>query len=187
MTNARQLQRPATYQDVLDAPQHLVAEILNGELVLSPRPAYLHSRATTRLSRRLGPFDEPDEGEPSWVILVEPEIHLGGTVVVPDLAGWRRERMPEVIDAHFTELVPDWLCEVASPSTRRADRMIKMPLYREHGAEWVWLVDPRDELIEVFKSDGPSWRLEAQAVGAGAVRLPPFEAIEIDPADLFAR
>ncbi|MFO0745623.1 MAG: Uma2 family endonuclease [Myxococcota bacterium] len=215
MTRARTKQ-PATYQDVLDAPEHMVAEILNGELHLSPRPASPHARASSRLGHYLGPFDDPEDDEPGgWIILDEPELHLAAHVLVPDLGGWRRERMPEMPRAPFFTLAPDWVCEVASPSTQSPrdpacpgpaeaallaaqaqggtegrprpciDRMLKMPIYREAGVEWLWLVDPEAHLIEVFRGDGRGWTLAAQAAGAGLVRLPPFEAIELDPGRWF--
>ena len=188
MTLARS-QKPATYQDVIDAPPHMVAEILGGELHLSPRPASRHARASMRMGRDLGPFDEDPGGDDpgGWLLLFEPELHLGPDVVVPDLAGWRRERMPEMPDTPAFTLAPDWVCEVASPSTRRADRLLKLPIYRAAGVAWVWIVDPITEVVDVFQGDGPRWIAAATAVGAGVVRLPPFDALELDPGRWFAR
>ena len=188
MTLAHKLQ-PATYQDILDAPPNKVAELLSGELHVSPRPAVRHSRASSRLGSSLGPFDgglgPNDPG--GWVILDEPELHLGRDVLVPDLGGWRRERMPEIPDSNAVTLAPDWVCEVASPSTQRADRLLKMPIYRTAGVPWVWIVDPITELVEVFEGDGERWVMAASAVGAGLVRLPPFDALELDPGRWFER
>lgn len=188
MTLARKPQ-PATYQDILDAPPNKVAELLSGELHLSPRPASRHGRATSRLGAALDPFDDglgPDDPG-GWVILDEPELHLGPDVLVPDLAGWRRERMPELPDTPAFTLAPDWVCEVASPSTQRADRLLKMPIYLRAGVPWLWIVDPLTELVEVYQGDGARWVVAATAVGAGAVRLPPFDALELDPGRWFAR
>lgn len=181
--------RPATYQDVIDAPEHLVAEILGGELVLSPRPSSRHARATSRLGVALGPFDgRPSGDDPGgWVILDEPELHLERHVLVPDLAGWRRERMPQLPEVVGFTLAPDWVCEVASPSTLRLDRLRKLPIYRAVGVPWVWLIDPASELVEVFAAEGERWVLAGTAVGAGAARLPPFEALELDLGRLFER
>jgi Uma2 family endonuclease len=187
MTLARG-KHPATYQDVLDAPEHVVAEILNGELFLSPRPSLRHARAASRLAMRLAPFDDPGPQDPGgWLILLEPELHFEAQVLVPDLAGWRRARMPELPDLPWSELAPDWVCEVASPSTQRTDRMLKMPVYRQAGVEWVWLVDPGSELVEVFHGQGDKWVLESHVAGAGAIRLPPFDAVELDPGAWFPR
>lgn len=188
MTLARKPQ-PATYQDILDAPPNKVAELLSGELHLSPRPAVRHSRASSRIGSALDPFDDglgPDDPG-GWVILDEPELHLDRDVLVPDLAGWRRERMPEIPDSSSIELAPDWVCEVASPSTQRADRLLKMPIYLRAGVPWLWIVDPLTELVEVYQGDGARWVVAATAVGAGAVRLPPFDALELDPGRWFAR
>lgn len=183
MTSAKQLP-PATYQDVIDAPPNKVAEILAGELHLSPRPASRHSRAHSRIGMDIEPFDRDPIG---WVILYEPELHLGRDVLVPDLAGWRRARMPEIPDTVGFTLAPDWVCEVASPSTRRIDRLLKLPIYRREDVPWVWLVDPVAESVEVLNGLDTRWVIEATAIGAGAVRLPPFEAIELDPGRWFAR
>lgn len=181
--------RPGTYQDILDAPENLVAELLSGELHLSPRPANRHSRASSRIGIGLGPFDnDPGGDDPGgWVILEKPELHLGADVLVPDLAGWRRERMPEIPDRVGFTLAPDWVCEVASPSTRRLDRMLKLPIYRAAQVEWVWLVDPVTETVEVYQGEGPRWIVAATAVGPGPVNLPPFEAVTLDPGRWFAR
>jgi hypothetical protein len=110
--------RPATYQDVLDAPPHMVAEIANGRLHLHPRPALRHSRATFRMAGRLDDLFEGGGGPGGWHFAIEPELHLGPDVLVPDLAGWRRERMPVFPDAPWTDLAPDWVCEILSPGTR---------------------------------------------------------------------
>ena len=177
----------ATYEDVLAAPEHMVAEILNGELVLSPRPTYRHARASTRFAIALGPFDrDPSDDDPGgWQILVEPELHFAAQsrqVVVPDLAGWRRERMPEVPDVPWLDLAPDWVCEVASPSTQRHDRIVKSAIYLEAQVRWMWLVTPATATIEVLEAapDFARWTLVTSAVGPEARRLPPFEAVELD-------
>ncbi len=177
----------ATYDDVLAAPEHMVAEILNGELVLSPRPASRHARASTRFVSALDPFDrEPGADDPGgWHILIEPEIHFAHQsrqVVVPDLAGWRRERMPEVPDVPWLDLAPDWVCEVASPSTQRHDRIIKSAIYLEAHVRWMWLVTPATATIEVLEAapDFARWTLVTSAVGPEARRLQPFDAIELD-------
>ena len=114
--------RRATYQDVLDAPAHLVAEIINGTLHTHPRPASRHARASSVLDRKIGvPFDNDPDGPGGWWIIFEPELHFDEEIVVPDLAGWRRERMPEYPDTAYFTLAPDWVCEVLSASTRKVD------------------------------------------------------------------
>ena len=129
-STTEQPMKRATYEDVLNAPENKVAEILDGELFLSPRPAPRHAAAASSLGGRVGgPFDGGIGGPGGWWILDEPELHFGEHVLVPDLAGWRRERMPAIPDVAFFTLAPDWVCEVLSPSTARIDRGEKLPIY----------------------------------------------------------
>ncbi|HVV50643.1 MAG TPA: Uma2 family endonuclease [Polyangia bacterium] len=138
------VKRPATYEDLLQVPESLVAEIVDGDLVTSPRPSARHALATSALSAEIGgAFGRGGRGGPGgWIILYEPELHVVGQVLVPDLAGWRHARMPEVPDVAFLDLAPDWLCEVLSPSTAALDRTRKMHHYARAGVKHVWLLDP---------------------------------------------
>ena len=118
----------ATYQDVLDAPAHRVAEIVEGTLHTHPRPAMPHALASSQLGAELGgAFGRSRGGRGGWWIIDEPELHLGEDILVPDLAGWRRERMPVYPDTAYVTLAPDWVCEVLSASTRRLDLHGKRP------------------------------------------------------------
>lgn len=176
----------ATYQDVLDAPDHLVAEIINGELRLSPRPGAPHTVAASSLGYLLGPpFHIGSNGPGGWVILDEPELHLGENVVVPDLAGWRAERMPVVPDVYFT-LAPDWVCEALSPSTRVNDRVEKLPIYAAAGVSHVWLIDAAKRSLEVFRLRDGTYFIAAMYQGNEKVRAEPFDAIELDLGVLWA-
>jgi len=178
----------ATYEDLVAAPAHLVAEIINGELVTSPRPASLHARAASNLGGELyNPFDRGRGGPGGWIILDEPELHLHESVLVPDLAGWRRERMPELPEGAAFELAPDWLCEVLSPSTAAIDRADKIPIYLREGVSFVWLVDPSTQTLEAFGREGTSYRLLGAWRGTARVRAQPFDAIELDLSALWAR
>lgn len=180
--------RQATYDDLLAVPEHLVAEILNGELVTHPRPAALHARAASRLTMKIGsPFDAADGGPGGWVILDEPELHLHGDVVVPDLAGWRRERMPEIPRTAAFELAPDWVCEVLSPSTESSDRADKMPIYARERVPHLWFVDPLTRTLEVFRLDGETFRAIHAWRDDAVVRAEPFDAIELPLASLWAK
>ncbi len=148
---APSIRRPATYQDVLDAPAHMVAELIEGALHLHPRPASPHARASSALGVRIGgPFDSGPDGPGGWWILDAPELHLGSDVLVPDLAGWRRTRMPTYPTVPWFELAPDWVCEVLSPSTRRIDLTDKRRLYAVAGIAVLWLIDPVDRTLEAF-------------------------------------
>ncbi|WP_437979008.1 Uma2 family endonuclease [Sorangium sp. So ce295] len=174
-------------------PDEMVAEILDGELHAFPRPARPHTRAASRLGRRLGPFDD-DPGEPGgWVILNEPELHLGPRPdkIVPDLAGWRRERMPDALGpedapAHYN-VAPDWVCEVISPRTERVDRGKKMRIYRREGVRHAWLLNPVAQTLEVYRLDDGRWSLLDTYEGEEVVRPEPFEVVELPLAALWAR
>lgn len=170
--------RPATYQDVLDAPPNMVAEILRGALHLHPRPAFPHARAASTLGIEIGgPFDRGRGGPGGWQILDEPELHLGQDVLVPDLAGWRRERMPVIEPIPWTDLAPDWVCEVLSPGTRRLDVTDKRAAYAAAGVPWLWFVDPIAQTLEAFALREGAWTLIAALACAGEARVPPFDAV----------
>jgi len=169
----------ATYEDVLNAPEHKVAEILDGELVLSPRPASPHAIAALRLGRILGPFDDDPGGPGGWWILGEPELHFDEQVLVPDLAGWRRERMPAMRNMPFFSLPPDWVCEVLSPSTERIDRTRKLRIYAEAGVAHAWLIKPTDRTLEVLRLRDGAWTIVA-VLDTAVVRAEPFDAVQLE-------
>lgn len=180
--------KAATYDDLQALPPHVLGEILDGELVVSPRPASLHARAASRLGVEIGgPVDRGRGGPGGWIILDKPELHIVGQVMVPDLAGWRRERMPEMPDVPFFELSPDWVCEVLSPATATIDRSRKMRHYADAGVRHQWLIDPRPRTIEVYRLDGVSWRVVDTYAGEAPVRAEPFDAVELDLASLWSR
>jgi Uma2 family endonuclease len=178
--------RPATYQDVLDAPEHMVAELIDGALHLQPRPATRHARASSTLGVEIGgPFDRSRGGPGGWWILDEPELHLGANVLVPDLAGWRRERMPEFLDAPWIDLAPDWVCEVLSPGTRRLDLTDKRRLYGAAGVAHLWFVDPLARTLEAFALRDGAWTLIAALAEDAEVRVLPFDAVAFPLAALW--
>jgi Uma2 family endonuclease len=182
------VRRPASYEDILALPHHVVGEILDGELHVSPRPAVPHAIAAAALSDELGPPFRRGRGGPGgWLILFEPELHLGQDIVVPDFAGWRRERMPEAPEAAFFTLAPDWACEVLSPSTARLDRGPKLACYARERVAHYWIVDPIAKLLEVLRLDGATYRIVMTAGGDDKMRAEPFDAIELDLAILWAR
>ena len=169
---------PATYQDVLDAPPHMVAELVNGALHLQPRPAARHGLASSRLGAKLGnSYDLGDGGPGGWWIVDEPELHLGEDVIVPDLAGWRRETMPVFPDTVAIGLTPDWVCEVLSPGTRQFDLTDKRALYGQREVSHLWFVDPGARTLEAFANADGAWTLIAALKDAEPVSVPPFDAI----------
>ncbi len=171
----------ATYEDVLNAPENKVAEILDGELFLSPRPALPHAASASRLGFDLGgPFDRGRGGPGGWWILYEPELHLGEDVLVPDIAGWRRERMPSIPQVPYFTMAPDWVCEVLSPSTERIDRAKKLRIYAAAGVAHAWLLDPLQRTLEVLRLHEGTWTIVSVLAGSEMVRAEPFAAVELD-------
>lgn len=178
--------KPATYADLEALPENVVGELIAGELYVSPRPASRHALVSSVLGARLvGSFHLGDGDLGGWVILYEPELHFEEDALVPDLAGWRRERMPVLPDAAAFELAPDWVCEVLSPSTSSLDRKIKLPVYAREGVRHVWLVDPKTRTLEVLRLDGKSYTLLGQHEAGARVRAEPFEALELELALLW--
>jgi Uma2 family endonuclease len=178
--------KPASYADLEALPDNLVGEIIAGTLYASPRPAMPHTLASSRLGSELGgPFDRGRGGPGGWFILDEPELHFGEDVLVPDVAGWRRERMPHAPRTAACTLAPDWVCEVLSPSTMSLDRAAKLPVYARERVRHVWLMDPVARTLEVFRLDGEHYTLLATHAGPARVRAEPFEAIELELAFLW--
>lgn len=183
---AARLREHATYDDLLQVPDNMVAELIEGELYASPRPAGPHTVSASALGGFLmSPFQFGRGGPGGWWILDEPELHFGRNVLVPDLGGWRRERMPDIPQNHVFSVVPDWICEVISPSSGRLDRMKKMPIYAREGVAYAWIVDPLQQTLEVFRNEENDWRWPATYGENAVVRIPPFEEIEIDLALLW--
>jgi Uma2 family endonuclease len=174
---------PATYEDLRAVPDTMVAEIIDGELIATPRPASPHARAASVLAVDLGgPFDRPPgdpEGLGGWWLLFEPELHLGPDVLVPDHAGWRRERLPVIRDVPAFTLAPDWVCEVISPSTAPIDRGRKMRIYARERVPHLWIVDPIVRTLEVYRLEDGRWIVAGAYGGDETVRAEPFDAVEL--------
>ena|SRR5688572_2698988 len=184
---SKPLKRGATYADLTALPDNFVAEIIAGELYASPRPSPLHAHAASVLGIELGgPFHRGRNGPGGWVLLNEPELHFGGDVLVPDIAGWRRQRMPALPATSYFTLAPDWLCEVLSPSTETIDRRKKLTIYAQQSVKHVWLVDPLLETLEVLSLRSRRWSLLAKHEGQSRLRAEPFDAIELELAALWA-
>ena len=177
----------ATYEDLFDLPENLVGEIIHGQLITHPRPAPKHAVASSSMGGELiGPFQKGRGGPGGWWILDEPELHFGTHILVPDLAGWRRERLPVMPDTAFFTLPPDWICEVLSPGTVRMDRADKMPIYAEYEVSFLWLIDPALHTLEAFVLRDGHWLLERVYQEDDEVRAVPFEAISFSLGVLWA-
>lgn len=181
------LDRPATYEDLEKVPDIMVAEIVDGELHATPRPAPRHSVAGSSLGMFIGgPYHHGRGGPGGWWILDEPELHFGNDVLVPDVAGWRRERMPAMPDTAYFTVPPDWVCEVLSPSTASLDRVKKLAIYARERVAFAWLVDPIALTLEVMRLETGHWVLLSAHSGADVVRAEPFADIELPLASLWA-
>jgi Uma2 family endonuclease len=178
------VKKRATYDDLLKLPENVIGEILDGELVATPRPTMLHAAAGTAITGDLyGAFGRPPGGTGGpggWWILFEPELHLHGDVLVPDVAGWTRERMARIPSTPGCELSPDWVCEVLSPSTARIDRLKKQRIYARERVGHLWLVDPALRTLEVFRLEGEHWLLVATHADLEKARVEPFAALGLD-------
>ncbi len=172
--------KPATYADLEAVPEHLVAEILFGHLVTHPRPVRRHGGAASVLGMAIGgPFQLKIGGPGGWVFVGKPELHLGPHVLVPDIAGWRRERVTEPADLPHFEVAPDWACEVISPSTEKYDKGAKRQIYALYGVQHLWFVDPRARTLEVFERHGNNWLLTHTVFDSDEVSAPPpFDALK---------
>ncbi len=175
--------RRSTYQDILDAPEHVVAEIIDGDLYTSPRPASPHAVAALAIGADVFGAFHRSPGDPAgpggWWTLFEPELHLGEDVLVPDLAGWRRAHMPQLTNVPYFTHPPDWICEVVSPTTGRLDRVRKMRIYARERVVHAWLVDPLQKTLEIYRLEGERWVVAGTYGGDEHVRAEPFEAVEL--------
>ena len=182
----RPAERLAEYRDLFDLPEHLIGEILHGQLITQPRPAPKHARASSILGgEMIAPYDQGRGGPGGWWILFEPELHLGPHILVPDLAGWRRERLPVFPEEAYFSLAPDWVCEVLSPNTARVDRVVKMPIYANQGVRWLWLVEPDLRTLEVYRLHEGHWLLEGAWQEADEVCAAPFAEMAFPLAGLW--
>lgn len=183
---------PEVVAGYLGAPETMVAEVIDGGLSLLPRPRPRHARAAGKIGAWLdGPFDVGPPG--GWVILIEPELHLGALpdIVVPDVAGWRRERFPpDALDDDapaFLSVAPDWVCEVLSPRTQSLDRGKKMRVYRREGVTHLWYVNPEVQTVEVYRLESGRYALLDTYEGDAVIRAEPFDAVELPLASLWRR
>jgi Uma2 family endonuclease len=181
------LKRNATYADLYGIPENFVGEIIGGELYASPRPAYRHAFSASALGVLIGgAFQFGINGPGGWLVLDEPELRMADDVLVPDLAAWRRERLPAPPTAEYPTIAPDWVCEVLSPSTERIDRAKKLAIYAREGVAHAWLIDPLQQTLEVLRLESGRWQLLAARSARDRLRAEPFEAIELDLATLWA-
>jgi Uma2 family endonuclease len=178
--------KQATYQDIIDLPENIVGELINGYLETHPRPAPKHAVASSSLTAEFVlPFQKGRNGPGGWWIIAEPECHLGCDILVPDLAGWRRQRMPTLPTTAWFDVVPDWICEVLSPSTARLDRIVKMPIYAKLGVAYLWLIDPILQTLEAYELHDQHWVLNGSYADAQPITIAPFTEHTFSLSDLW--
>jgi len=175
------------YEELLALPENVVGEIIKGELVVSPRPASKHARASSSLGSKIfDAYDEGNTGPGGWWIVDEPEIKFpDDEVVVPDIAGWKRDRVPNYPDVTQFKRSPDWVCEVLSPSTARYDKISKLKMYAENKVPYYWIVDPQNRVLEVLSLEGKTYKLELVFGKGDVVKAPPFEKLEFSLSKLW--
>jgi hypothetical protein len=187
VSKASILGRAATYRDLCEVPDGLVAEILDGDLWVSPQPVPKHCYASMMLTVELvPPFQNGNRGPGGWQLLSEVELHLGGDVVVPDVAGWRRDRGLRLFDHAHIVNAPDWVCEIVSKSTEKLDRGLKMRLYARERVGHLWFLDPRTRTLEVFKLSDGGWVPIQVFGGDEAAPAAPFETVPLALSHLWA-
>ena len=179
---------PTLYQQLEALPEGLIGEILDGQLHAQPRPTGRHAFVASALEGELfSPFQKGRGGPGGWWLLFEPELHflVDTEVDVPDIAGWRRERMPRLPEGHRFTVVPDWVCEVLSPSTESKDREIKMPIYARYGVAHAWLLDPHARTLETYDLVDSAWRETGRYSDDQPVCAAPFDAVTLALGDLW--
>ncbi len=164
------------YRQIEALPQGITGEILEpGVLRTMSRPGGPHRFASFRIRRTLQGADLAEGGK-GWWFEIEAEIRFPDDLLaVPDVAGWRAEELPGFVDKNPIEILPDFCCEILSPTTARDDRRIKLPLYARAGVGWIWLVDPELRLVEVYCTEKRRPCLTLTAKDDDVLELPPFE------------
>lgn len=180
--------KASLYDQLVVLPEGLTGEIINGQLRTQPRPAWPHALVSSRLGADIeGPYGRGRGGPGGWWIIDEPEVHfeLDTEVIVPDSAGWRKERMPTPPLGHKVEVVPDWICEIFSPSTKSTDREEKMPLYAFYKVQFAWLIDPKTHTLEAYHLVDSAWKPLGIYRDDDTVAVEPFDAIVVHLSDLW--
>jgi Uma2 family endonuclease len=183
---AKPARNRATYDDLYAIPENVTGEIIDGEIIATPRPSARHTHVESTLGYELGPPFQFGRGGPGgWIILVETEIMLGEDLLVPDLTGWKKERFPGLTTDNWISVRPDWICEILSPSTTRLDKVRKMPIYAEHGVSYAWLIDPTSKTLDAFRLESGKWLLVGTFAEDDKVRVEPFHEVEIELGNLW--
>jgi Uma2 family endonuclease len=181
------VKKGAVYDDLYKLPENMTGEIIDGELHAYPRPHYRHAKSASILNGELIPpyYFGRGGGPGGWIILIEPEVMLGENLLVPDLTGWKKERLPKLPKENWTSVPPDWICEILSPSTRGYDRIKKMPIYGRFEVKHVWLLDPLERTLEIYQLENGRWVVIGLYGENDRVKAEPFTEVEINLADFW--
>ncbi|MFH1115417.1 MAG: Uma2 family endonuclease [Pseudomonadota bacterium] len=174
--------RRASYEDLYGIDENAIGQIIDGELIVSPRPSRGHSFAANVLTTEVTSSYQfgGSRGPGGWIILIEPEIKMGEDILVPDLAGWKEDRLPREEKTNWISVSPDWVCEIVSESSIRVDRIKKMSIYAREGIPYFWLINPRDHTLEVFRLESGRWTVLGTFADDDKVRAEPFQEVEIE-------
>ncbi len=171
-----------TYEDLHAIPENMLGEIINGKLVVTPRPGRKHGYVATTLIEQVGPAYHGGRGGPGgWIFIVEPEIILGKHIMVPDVAGWKSGRFPREEETNPISAVPDWVCEIlSSPKGELCDRSEKMPIYARYGIPHAWLINPTIQSLEAYRLEHGRWSTLGVFGERQRAPIEPFAEIELD-------
>jgi Uma2 family endonuclease len=174
-----------TLADLDALPPGIVGEIINGVLYTMTKPRMRHQRTSTGIGGDLRvPFDLGRGGPGGWWIVAEPGIELPNTPEIsPDVAGWRRERMPEMPGDEPIRVVPDWVCEILSKTTQRHDLLVKLPYYAEVGVAHAWTVDLEARVLTAHRLESRHWVTIGTYSNETEARIVPFDAVPLNVAD----
>jgi len=184
-TTTKPSTKPPTLADLDALPPGIVGEIIDGVLYTMTKPRMRHQRTGTGISADLrGPFDLGRGGPGGWWIVTEPGIELPNTPEIsPDVAGWRRERMPEMPGDEPIRVVPDWVCEILSKNTRRHDQVVKMPYYAKIGVAYAWVADAEARVLVAYRLESGAWRVIGTYSNETEARIEPFDTVPVNVAD----
>ncbi|HEX3763053.1 MAG TPA: Uma2 family endonuclease [Kofleriaceae bacterium] len=174
--------RTPTLADLDALPPGIVGEIIDGVLYTMTKPRMRHQRTTRLIGGTIGaPFDDERDGPDGWWIVTEPGIELPNTPEIsPDVAGWRRTRMPEMPNDEPIRMVPDWVCEILSKSTRRHDLLVKMPYYARVGVAYAWIMDLEARVLTAQRLESGRWVTIGTYSDETEARLEPFDVVPLD-------
>jgi Uma2 family endonuclease len=177
-----------TYEDLCNVPDDMTGEIIDGELSLTPMPSKQQIHTGTKLANAVvAAYHFGTKGPGGWIILDEPDLAFGEDILVPELAGWKEDRFIVSWEHHWISVAPDWVCEIISPETAQRDRTQKMPIYERNGVSYVWLIDPAEKSLEIFRLESGKWGAPTLYTGNDKVRAEPFEQTEINLGDLWLK